>query len=237
MLYMIIVAVALVVPFFDSSMLSAEPTTQNSDGTLYLSFIGPKGDHVLVHANLGYERQPELAEPVIDWSATQVSILKPAAGGAFVKSGGAPLRPDGEAGQMVIRAFEHAKRLRSRDLPNGRAEAVFGVIGAFAVRDAKDLEAALAVAFLAVHNGRAVEPVTILGGLDSQGRLTAVADLNTHLANMIHLGHRKMIIPPGQHNEISGSLQQQIESNHIAVVEAANLEALYTLVTTNSSQH
>jgi len=233
---MIIAAVALVVPFFDSSMLSAEPA-QNSDGTLYLSFIGPKGDHVLVHANLGYERQPELAEPVIDWSATQVSILKPAAGGAFVKSGGAPLRPDGEAGQMVLRAFEHAKRLRSRDLPNGRAEAVFEVIGAFAVRDAKDLEAALAVAFLAVHNGRAVEPVTILGGLDSQGRLTAVADLNTHLANMIHLGHRKMIIPPGQHNEISGLLQQQIESDHIAVVEAANLEALYTLVTTNSSHH
>lgn len=138
---------------------------------------------------------------------------------------------------MVRRAFEHAKRLRSRDLPNGRAEAVFEVIGAFAVRDAKDLEAALAVAFLAVHNGRAVEPVTILGGLDSQGRLTAVADLNTHLANMIHLGHRKVIIPSGQHNEISGLIQQQIESDHIAVVEAANLEALYTLVTTNSSQH
>src|SRR5262249_56355589 len=135
---------------------------QNSDGTLYLSFIGPKGDHVLVHANLGYERQPELAEPVIDWSATQVSILKPAAGGAFVKSGGAPLRPDGEAGQMVVRAFEHAKRLRSRDLLNGRAEALFEVIGAFAVGDAKDLEASLAVAFLAVHTVPSLQPVTIL---------------------------------------------------------------------------
>jgi len=98
MLYMIIITVALVVPIFESAMLYAETAAQNSNGTLYLSFIGPKGDHVLVHANLGYERQPQLAEPVIDWSATQVSILKPAAGGAFVKSGGAPLRPDGESG-------------------------------------------------------------------------------------------------------------------------------------------
>ncbi len=63
MLYMIIAAVALVVPFFHSSMLSAEPTAQNSDGTLYLSFIGPKGDHVLVHANLGYERNPNWQNP------------------------------------------------------------------------------------------------------------------------------------------------------------------------------
>jgi hypothetical protein len=237
MLYMMIMSVALLVPFFNSAILYAEPTAPNSDGKVYLSFIGPKGEHVLVHANVVYERNTELTEPIMDWNATQVAILKPAAGGAFIRSGGAPLKADGDAGQMVLRAFEHAKRLRNRDLTNGRAAAVFEVIGAFTVRDAKDQEAALAVTFLAIHNGRTIEPVTILGGLDSQGRLTPVADFNTHLANMIHLGHRKVIIPLGQRNEISGLLQQHIESDHVAVMEAATLEALYAVVITDSSQH
>lgn len=237
MLHVIITTVAFVVPLFNSTMLYAELPAQSSNGTVYLSLIGAKGEHVLAHANVTCERKTDLAEPIMDWGATQVVIMRPTPAGGLFRGAGASLEPEGNVGQMVMRAFEHAMRLRNRDLPNGRVGTVFQVIGGFSVKDSKDLEAALAVTFLAVHNGRGIKPVTILGGLDSQGRLTAVADLNTHLTHMIRLGHREAIIPMGQRKEISEPLQQQIDKLQVAVIEAATLEAVYTLVATDPLQN
>lgn len=235
--HLMIVAVVLIVSFFNSLSVDAEPMGQYSGARVPLSFIGAKDEPVLTYADISYERKTELAEPIMDWRATQVIIQRPAAGGGFFRGGGAPLKPDGNYGQMVMRAFEHAKRLRNRDLPNGRLWTVFEFIGGFTVKDSKDLEAALAVAFLAVHDGRTTEPVMILGGLDSQSRLTAVADLNKHLTFIFNLGNRKVIIPSGQRNEISESLQQAIDKNHLAVIEAATLKDLYDLVATDSSRN
>lgn len=234
---LIIVALLMMLSCVSIAAAPAAVIAQTLGVRVPLSFIGTKGEPVLTYANIAYERKAEFAEPFIDWRATQVVIMRPAAGGGFFRGGGAALKPDGNFGQMMARGFGHAKRLRNRELPNGRLATLFEFIGGFTVKDSKDLEAALAVAFLAAQDGRRLEPVMILGGLDAQGRLTAVADLEKHLTFIHNLGHQKVIIPAGQGSQMSEPIRQAVESNQFAVVEAATLQELYALVASDDSRN
>ena len=160
--------------------------------------------------------------------------MRPIPGGGFFRGIAGPLKPNDNYGQMIMRAFEHAKQLRNRALPNGRFWILFQFYGGVTAKDPKDAEAGLAVAFLAALDGRRIEPVMILGGLDSEGRLTAVDDFNTHVTKTLNLGFRKVIIPLGQGSEISDTLQQRIEKNQLTVIEAATLKDLVALVAAGS---
>lgn len=199
-----------------------------SDGVVYLSFIGTQGEYIRAQGNLAYERNETLVEPTLDWSGTQIVVMKPNPSGALYRAGGSPVRPEGEFGQTIARAFEQAKRLRDQRQPNGRLTMIFDFVGGVAVRETQGQEAALAVAMLAAQDGRRLQGATILGGLDQQGRMTPVSDLNTHLTNVLKLGQKKVFVAPGQKREISDQLQQHIERDQIAIIEAATLADLYT---------
>jgi hypothetical protein len=200
-----------------------------SDGVVYLSFIGTQGEYIRAQGNIAYERNETLQEPTLDWSGTQIVVMKPNPSGALYRAGGVPVRPDGEFGQTIVRAVEQAKRLRDQRRPNGRLKIIFDFVGGMAVRETQGQAAALAVAILAAHDGRRLEGATILGGLDAQGRMTPVSDLNAHLANVLKLGQKKVFVAPGQKREISDQLQQHIDQHQIAIIEAATLADLYTL--------
>jgi hypothetical protein len=236
MLQFIIIGGLLILSQSFPSTVTAQTSLPYGGGTVYLSFIGTNGEHVLTHANISYERKAELPDPILDWGRIQFVVLKPAGGGGFFRGGGGPIKADGNFGQMVKRAFDHAKRHRNHDLPNGRLGTLFEFIGGVTVRNSKDLEAALAVAFLAIHDNRRTEPVAILGGLDSEGRLIAVTDLKTHLTHVFNFGKRKVIIPSGQKNEIPEALQQHIEKQQIIIIEADTLKDVYALVSSESGQ-
>src|SRR5690606_892554 len=98
---------------------AAESQAPYSDGAVYLSFIGTQGEYIRAQGNLRYTRNAELAEPTLDWSATQVVVMKPNPSGARYRAGGAPIKPEGDFGQTLERAFQHAKRLRNQGKPNG----------------------------------------------------------------------------------------------------------------------
>lgn len=164
----------------------------------------------------------------------QWAIMRPIVGAGLVRGTAGPLKADDNYRQMIVRAFEHAKQLRTRDLPNGRPSTLFEFVGGLKVKDPQDAEAALAIAFLSVQDRGRIEPIMILGGLDSQGRLTAVADFNAHLTSTFNLGFRKAIVPLGQGSEISEPFQQRIEKDHLTIIEAATLKDLDTLVMTQS---
>lgn len=237
MFYMIMIAVALSISLWTTPAVHAERIAQASGARVPLSFIGVRGESILIYANIVYERKTELVEPILDWEATQWAIMRPIVGAGLVRGIAGPLKADNNYRQMITRAFEHAKQLRNRDLPNGRLRTLFDFVGGIKVRDPQDGEAALAVAFLSVQEGRKIEPVMILGGLDSQGRLTAVADFNAHVTSAFNLGFQKIIIPLGQGSEISGPLQQRIDQYHLTVIEAATLKDLAALVMTDPPQN
>lgn len=236
MLYMIMIAALLSISLCQTPVVHAEGIPQTSGARVPLSFIGVRGEGVLIYANIVYERKAELVEPILDWGAMQWAIMRPIVGAGLVRGLAGPLKADDNYRQMIVRAFEHAKQLRTRDLPNGRQWALFDFVGGIKVKDPQDAEAALAVALLSVQDGRRIEPIMILGGLDSQGRLTAVADFNAHVTSMFNMGFRKIIVPFGQGSEISGPLQQRIEKNDLTLIEAATLKDLDALVMTKSPQ-
>jgi hypothetical protein len=234
MRYMIMIAALLSIFLCQTPAAHAERIPQTSGARVPLSFMGARGESILIYANVVYERKAELVEPILDWGAMQWAIMRPIVGAGLVRGIAGPLKADDNYRQMIVRAFEHAKQLRTRDLPNGRLWTLFEFVGGIKVKDPQDVEAALAIAFLSVQDGRRIEPIMILGGLDSQGRLTAVADFNAHVTSTFNLGFRKVIVPLGQGSEISGPLQQRIEKDHLTIIEAATLKDLDVLVLTES---
>jgi len=226
------VAIVVIVSFFNALPVMAQSMAQSSSARVTLPFMGVDGRPLVGWAEITYERRPESEEPIIDWSATFVYINRRIAsgfgGGRFRVPG--RLEIGGEYGQLFGRAAEHAKQLRDRSLPAGRFGINFEFLEGLPVKDPQDLEAAIAVAFLALQDGRSTEPDTILGGLDSQGRLRPVAELNKRLTVIVNLGARKIIIPSGQSDEISGELHQTLYAKYITVTEAATLKDVYDLV-------
>lgn len=230
MRHLMIVAIVMIVSFFTSLPVEAQSVLQHSRALVPLSFIGMKGEPLEARMDITYERNAELAEPIIDWDATFVYSVRSFAGGAKIP-GGARLKRNGLYGQLFTRAFEHAKRLRDRGLPDGRFAITFEFIEQLEVKDPQDLEALIALAFLGLHDGRGFADGMILGGLDSQGRLKPVADLNQRLTVLLKRDVRKVIIPSGQIKEISDLPQQAIDTGKLDVTEAATLKDVYALAT------
>lgn len=230
MRHLMIVAVVMIVSFFTSLPVEAQSARQHSRVRAPLSFIGMKGEPIQALADITYDRNAELTEPIIDWDAAFIYSVRSFAGGAKIP-GGARLKRNGLYGQLFMRAFEHAKRLRDRGLPDGRFAFTFEFIEQLEVKDPQDSEAVIALAFLGLHDGRGFADSLILGGLDAGGRLKPVADLNTHLTVMLKRGIRKVIIPSGQRKEISDLPQQAIDIGKLDVTEAATLKDVYDLMT------
>ncbi len=229
MRHLMIVAVVILVSFFNSLSVEAQSQDKYSRASVPLTFIGMGGEPLAAHVDITYERKVELTEPIIDWDATFVYSVRSFAGGAKIP-GGAHLKRNGLYGQLFMRAFEHAKRLRDRGLTDGRFAITFKFIEQLEVKEPQDLEATIAVTFLMLHDGRSSAPGMILGGLDSQSRLKPVADLNTRLTVMLKRGLRKVIIPSGQRKEILDLPQQAIDAGQLEVIEAATLKDVYTLM-------
>ena len=230
MRHLMIVAMVMIVSFFTSLPVEAQYVTQHSRVRAPLSFIGMGGEPIQAFANITYDRKAELTEPSIDWDVSSGYSVRSFGDGAKIP-GGARLKRNGPYGQLFTRAFEHAKRLRDRGLPDGRFAINFEFIEQLEVKDPQDSEAVIALAFLGLHDGRGFAQGVVLGGLDSQGRLTPVADLNQRLTVLLKHNVRKVIIPSGQFKQISDLPQQAIDTGQLEVTEAATLKDLYDLMT------
>jgi hypothetical protein len=230
MRHLMIVAIVMIVSFFTSLPVEAQSVRQHSRAQVPVSLIGMKGEPVQARMDITYDRNAALAEPIIDWNATFVYSVRAFADGAKIPRG-ARLKRDGLYGQLFTRAFEHAKRLRDRGLPDGRFGITFEFIEQLEVKDPQDSETVIALAFLGLHDGRGFADGLILGGLDSEGRLKPVTDLNQRLTVMLKRGVRKVIIPSGQIKEISDLPQQAIDTGKLDVTEAATLKDVYDLAT------
>src|SRR5580765_8308204 len=96
------VAIVVIVSFFNALPVMAQSMAQSSSARVTLPFMGVDGRPLVGWAEITYERKPELAEPIIDWSATFVYINRRIAsgfgGGRFRVPG--RLEIGGEYGQL-----------------------------------------------------------------------------------------------------------------------------------------